>query len=182
MKLTWPEVTDIKNSRYTNRRYLCPYCTLRISMSLDLWCVLDRLSNFEKCNLRSGHLMWPGGVTFGVIGSSFFGNVPNLGYGTAMAMANLAALCAAVFSLSAKNLRGGGADHRPLAVRGLKINGSKRVYVLSYFSVPISIDLWIIMVFIGLCYGYISWRKLGSTVVLAADKMYSCYLPVNKHK
>ena len=27
--------------------------------------------------LRSGHLMCPGGVTFGVIGSSFFGNVSN---------------------------------------------------------------------------------------------------------
>ena len=33
-------------------------------------------------------------------------------------MANLAALRAAVFSLAAKNL-GGGADNRPLAVRGL---------------------------------------------------------------
>ena len=30
------------------------------------------MSNFEKRNLRSGHLMCPGGVTFGVIGSSFF--------------------------------------------------------------------------------------------------------------
>ena len=79
MKMTWPEVTDIKKnpSRYTNRRYLCPHCTLRVSKSLDLWCVFDRLSNFEKCNLRSGHLMWPGGVTFGVIRSSFFGNVSN---------------------------------------------------------------------------------------------------------
>ena len=46
--------------------------------SLDLWCVFDRLSNFEKRNLRSGHLMWPRGVTFGVIGSSFFfGKVSN---------------------------------------------------------------------------------------------------------
>ena len=61
-----------KNPRYTNRRYLCPYCTLRVSKSLDLWCVFDRLSNFEKCNLRSGHLMWSGGVTFGIIGSAFF--------------------------------------------------------------------------------------------------------------
>ena len=56
----------------TNHWYLCLYCTLRVSKSLDLWCVFDRLSNFEKCNLRSGHFMWPGGVTFGVIGSSFF--------------------------------------------------------------------------------------------------------------
>ena len=41
--------------------------------SMCLWQAL----NFEKCNLRSGHLMWPGGVTFGVSGSSFFGNVSN---------------------------------------------------------------------------------------------------------
>ena len=57
MKMIWPEVTDIKkkNPRYTNRKYLCPYCTMQISKSLDLWCVFDRLSNFEKYNLRSCH-------------------------------------------------------------------------------------------------------------------------------
>ena len=48
MKLAWPEVTDIKHPRYKNRRYLCPYCTLRVSKSLDLWCAFDRLSNFEE--------------------------------------------------------------------------------------------------------------------------------------
>ena len=61
-----------KNPRYKNCRYLCPYCALRVSKSLDLWCVFDRLSNFKKWNLRSGHLTWPRCVTFGVIGSSFF--------------------------------------------------------------------------------------------------------------
>ena len=35
------------------------------------------MSNFEKRNLRSGHLMRPGHVAFGVIGSSFFGNMSN---------------------------------------------------------------------------------------------------------
>ena len=55
----------------TRRRILlsgtvCPYRTLRVSKSLNLWCVFDRLSNFEKCNLRTGHLMWPGGMTFKV--------------------------------------------------------------------------------------------------------------------
>ena len=75
MKLTWPEVTDIKHPRYTNRRYLCPYCTLRVSKSLDLWCAFDRLSNFEKSNLRWGHLMWSGGVTFEVRRATFSGNV-----------------------------------------------------------------------------------------------------------
>ena len=71
-KLTWPKVTDIKNPKYTNCRHLCPYCTLRVSKSSDHWCAFGTMSNFEKRNLRSGHLMWPGGMTFGVIGSSFF--------------------------------------------------------------------------------------------------------------
>ena len=102
MKLIWPEVTDIKNTRYTNRAYLCPYCTLRVSKSLDLWCVFDRLSNFEKCNLRSGHLMWPGFVTYGVNGSSFFKQLWKcvklfLGW---TAMANLAARSAAKFAIA----------------------------------------------------------------------------------
>ena len=34
-----------KNPRYTNRRYRCPYCTLRVSKSMDLRSVFDRLSN-----------------------------------------------------------------------------------------------------------------------------------------
>ena len=45
--------------------------------SSDHSCAFGTMSNFEKRNLRSGHLMWPGGVTFGVIGSSFFGNMSN---------------------------------------------------------------------------------------------------------
>ena len=76
-KLTWPKVTDIKNPKYTNCRHLRPYRTLRVSKSSDHWCAFGTMSNFEKRNLRSGHLMWPGGVTFGVIGSSFFENVSN---------------------------------------------------------------------------------------------------------
>ena len=74
-KLTWPKVTDIKNPKDTNCRHLCPYCTLQVSKSSDHWCAFGTMSNFEKRNLRSGHLMWPGGVTFRVIGSSIFGNV-----------------------------------------------------------------------------------------------------------
>ena len=49
-KLTWPKVTDIKNPKYTNCRHLCPYCTLRISKSLDHWCVFGTISSFEKRN------------------------------------------------------------------------------------------------------------------------------------
>ena len=76
-KLTWPEVTDIKNPRYTNCRYLCPYCTPRVSKSSDQRCVFGTMSNFEKRNLRSGHFWRPGHATFGVIGSSFFRKVRN---------------------------------------------------------------------------------------------------------
>ena len=94
-KLTWPKVTDIKNLKYANCRHLCSYCTLRVSKSSDHWCAFGTMSNFEKRNLRSGHLMWPGGVTFGVIGSSFFSEMCEIVGWTAMA--NLASLRAAVF-------------------------------------------------------------------------------------
>ena len=77
MKLTWPEVTDIKHPRYTNSRYLCPYCTLRFSKSLDLWCAFDRLSNFEKKQLEVGSLnvvwrrdLWGQGSTFSAMSQS----------------------------------------------------------------------------------------------------------------
>ena len=76
-KLTWHKVTDIKNPKYTNCRHLCSYWTLRVSKSSDHWCAFGTMSNFEKRNLRSGHLLRPGHVTFGVIGSSFFRNVSN---------------------------------------------------------------------------------------------------------
>ena len=66
-----------KKLKYTNCRHLYPYCTMRVSKSSDHWCALGTMSNFEKRNLRSGHLIRPGHVTFGVSGSSFFGNVSN---------------------------------------------------------------------------------------------------------
>ena len=75
MKLTWPVVTDITNQRYTSRIYLCPYCRLRVLKSFDLWSVFDRLSNFENCNLRSGHLTLPGGATLEARRSKCSGNV-----------------------------------------------------------------------------------------------------------
>ena len=50
---------------------------MRVSKSSDHWCALGTMSNFEKRNLRSGHLIRPGHVTFGVSGSSFFENVSN---------------------------------------------------------------------------------------------------------
>ena len=51
-----------KNPKYTNCRHLCPHCTMRISKSSDHWSALGTMSNFEKRNLRSGHLTraWPG--------------------------------------------------------------------------------------------------------------------------
>ena len=101
-----------KNLKYIHCRHLCPYCTLRVSKSSDHWCAFGTMSNFEKRNLRSGHLMWPGGVTFGVIGLSFFQMCQIVGW---TAMANLAALRAVAFSLSAKTLRGLISAPRPCA-------------------------------------------------------------------
>ena len=57
MKLTWPEVTDIKNPRYINRRYLSPYFTLRVSKSLDLWSVFFSLST--KTLMGEGRITAP---------------------------------------------------------------------------------------------------------------------------
>ena len=115
-KLTRPKVTDITNPKYTNCRHLCPYNTLRVSKSSDHWCAFGTMSNIEKRNLRSGHLMWAGGVTFGVIGSSFFGNVSNCcpnSYGKfgGATRRRFFAIC---------EKPGGGVDIRPPAVRGLK--------------------------------------------------------------
>ena len=115
-KLTWPQVNNITNPKYTNCRHLCTYCTMRVSKSSDHWCALGTMSNFEKRNLRSDHLIRPGHVTFGVSGSSFFGNVSNCwlnSYGKFLA------ICA-VFSLSAKNLTGGW-NQPPPPVRGLTL-------------------------------------------------------------
>ena len=78
---------------------------MRVSKSSDHWCAFGTMSNFEKCNLRSGHFMRPGHVTFEVIGSSFFSEMCQIVGGTAVA--NLAALRVAVFSLSGKNRTGG---------------------------------------------------------------------------
>ena len=111
MKLTWPEVTDIKNPTYTTRRYLCLYCTLRVSKSLDLWCVFDRLSNFEKCNLRSG-----GPDLWGHLVIVFFWKCAKL---LAEQLWQVWRRYAPLFFLlSAKNLSG--VDIRPPAVRGLR--------------------------------------------------------------
>ena len=102
MKMTWPEVTDITKIRDIQLvDTYCPYCTLRVSKSLDLWCVFDRLSNFEKCNLRSGHLMSPGGVIFEVRRSKLSGNVPKCSMNC---YAKFGGATRRLFSLSTKNL------------------------------------------------------------------------------
>ena len=114
-KLTWPKVTDIKNPKYTNCIRLRPYCTLRVSKSSDHCCAFGTMSNFEKRNLTSGHLMWPGGVTFDVIGSSFLENVSNCwlnSYG------KFGGTTRRRFFSICEKLREG-ADNRPPAVRGL---------------------------------------------------------------
>ena len=116
-KLTWPQVNDIKNPKDKNCRHLCPYCTMRVSKSSDHWYALGTMSNFEKRNLRSGHLIRPGHVTFGVSGSSFFGNVSNCwlnSYGKfgGATRRRFLAICE-------KNLTGEGWNQPPPSVRGL---------------------------------------------------------------
>ena len=117
-KLTWPKVTDIKNSKYTNCRHLCPYCAMRVSNSLDHWCAFGNMSNFEKRSLRSGHLMRPGHMTFGVIGSPFFRKCVKLL--TEWLWQIWRRYAPPFFSLSAKN-RTGAEINPPPPVLGLKI-------------------------------------------------------------
>ena len=98
-------------------RHQCPYCTLRVSKTSDHWCAFGTMSNFEKRNLRSGHLMWPGGVTFGVIGSSFFGNVSNCWLNSYGKFGG--ATRRRFFAICEKPEEGGGWYPPPPAVRGL---------------------------------------------------------------
>ena len=95
--------------------YICPSCTLWVSKSLDIWCVFDRISNFEKCNLRSGHLMWPGGVTFEVRRSNFLSNVSKCLMNSYAKFVR--ATRRGLFAIHEKPE--GGADNRPPAVHGL---------------------------------------------------------------
>ena len=75
------------------------------------------MANFEKRNLRSGHLMRPGGVTFGVIGSSFFGNVSNCWLNSYRKFGG--ATRRGFFAICEKPEGGGADNRRPPAVRGL---------------------------------------------------------------
>ena len=107
MKMTWPEVTDIKNPRYfikiVDTYVRIAHCEFRRVWICDPSLIGSQ--TLKKGNLGSGHLMRPGGVTFGVIGSSFFKCAKLL------AEQLWQIWRAAVFSLSAKNLKG--ADNRP---------------------------------------------------------------------
>ena len=47
-KLTWPEVNDMTNPRYTICRVIYPYCTLQVSKCSGQSCALDAMSNFAK--------------------------------------------------------------------------------------------------------------------------------------
>ena len=68
-----------------------------------------------QLEVRALIVTWSGGVTFGVIASSFFGNVPNCWLKRFDKFENV------FFSLSAKNLSGGGGGGLPPpAVCGLK--------------------------------------------------------------
>ena len=65
-------------------------------------------------------------------------------------MTNLAALRAAVFSLSAKNLRGGGVDIRPPAVRGLKeqkLSLGSNIEIAKHHNATFAFDIFQLPIF-----------------------------------
>ena len=104
--LTWPQVTSIKNPRYTNHLYWYPYAALKRRSWSRKNCGSDRLSNFFW-----GGVTWPRLVTWPEMTwgqKNYTVSAKDALTGTE----NFAALRAAVFSLSWKNLRGG-AFRRP---------------------------------------------------------------------
>ena len=74
-KMTWPQVTDMKNPRYTTCRYLCPYQKLYVLSHSVNYCFLGVMAKFEKLGLRWGHLMWPESVTFSPRSITFSGDL-----------------------------------------------------------------------------------------------------------
>ena len=97
----------------------------------SLVCLWHDVKLRKKRNLRSGHLMSPGGVTFGVIGSSFFWKCVKLL--AEQLWQNWRRHALPFFSLSAKNLRGRITAPPPPAVRGLRQLWIWSGYIYSVF-------------------------------------------------
>ena len=75
----WPDlrsqISKIRNIQIVDTYVLTIHCEFQRVRITGVR--LARCQTLKKRNLRSGHLMWAGGVTFGVIGLPFFGNVSN---------------------------------------------------------------------------------------------------------
>ena len=72
MKLTWPEVADIKKR---DIRIVDTYVRIAHCEFQSVWIFDVSLTGSQTLNLRSCHLMWPGGVTFEIRSSKFSGSV-----------------------------------------------------------------------------------------------------------
>ena len=76
-KLTWPKVTSSKIPRYTFCRYWYSNIILKVSYRLIDNCDHGSMVNFEKSDLRSGHLAWPGDLACDYLGLKFIQNMRN---------------------------------------------------------------------------------------------------------
>ena len=181
MTLTWPKVTDIKNPKYRNCRHLCSHCTLRVSNSSDHWCAFGTMSNFEKRNLRSGHLMWPGGVTFGVIGSSFFGNVSNCWLNSYSKFGG--ATRRRFFAICEKPE--GELISAPPAVRGLKLHHSWAEYIdeqwaSKSFSLTSTVHMWnFLMIVFPWAYKLLFCREMSASSDISSLKICPRYFTLS---
>ena len=107
---------------------------MRVSKSSDHWCAFGKMSNFEKRSLRSGHLMRPGHVTFGVIGSSFFRKCVKL---LAEQLWQIwRRYVPPFFRYLRKTVRGGWNQPPPRPVRGLRLFSVQRTVIAPASASP----------------------------------------------
>ena len=127
-KMTWPEVTDIKNPRYT----FCRHCDLIIfrkfhNFPWNIVAVARWESYFVVVSLDLTwwpDLTWPWAEIFTKVAEKMGGKVGE----------NPAALRAAVFSLSSKNPRGGGRSNAPPSRARVKTHQTCGTYFMGYFT------------------------------------------------
>ena len=70
-KLTWPQVTNIKNPRYTSCTNNGPHQLLKVWNHCVRNCGCGRISNLLNCVLRWHHLTWPVDLTWYDLGKIF---------------------------------------------------------------------------------------------------------------
>ena len=69
--MTSPQVTNVKNIRYTSCTNYLPHQVLKVWKHWVQNCGCGRMSNLINCVLRWRHLTWPGGLTWYDLGSTF---------------------------------------------------------------------------------------------------------------